>query len=301
MIITELARTKKGKIIGTQRVFVACDKCDKNYDLRYSAVIENRNNYGDDLCRSCRQKVQYQNSSRTSHFKIYNLSDSNKGSFEERYGEEKAAAIKKAFSDKKSGENNPNFGGKYSTGKEMVLANMQYKGKSYEDRYGEEKAILVKQKLSEKMSGENNPMYGKPSPVGSGNGWSGWYHGIYFRSLLELSYMKYLRDNNISYINGETLSIPYVINNKSRNYYPDFIIDNKIIEIKPYKLINSDINKCKFEAAKKLYKDNFIVLTERDIIVLNFDEINTLVNEGAIVFIDRYKDKFEKWRAHTGE
>jgi hypothetical protein len=32
-------------------------------------------------------------------------------------------------------------------------------------------------------------MYGKPSPQGSGNGWSGWYKGKYFRSIMELSFI----------------------------------------------------------------------------------------------------------------
>ncbi len=296
MIISELIHTKKGKIITTQRVFVTCDQCNKNFDLRYRSVIENRNNYGTDLCQSCRLKLQYKNGSRSSYFKIYNQSDSNKGTFVEKYGEEKANSIKKVLSDKRKGENNPNYGGKYSKGKEMVAYTKLYEGKTYEERYGKEKAAEMKKNLSEKSSGSNNPMYGKPSPVGSGNGWAGWYNGVYFRSLLELSYMKYLHDNNISYINGEILSIPYVINNKVRNYYPDFIIDNKIIEIKPYKLINSELNKCKFEAAKKLYKDNFIVLTDRDIILLKFEDINTMVNEGSVVFIERYKVKFENWR-----
>lgn len=299
MLLSKL-RYKQGRCIIKQRIEIQCDMCNIQFSLLYSSFKSNLEKYGADYCRSCRQRIQYKNGTRISFFTEYNKSNNGK-TLEERLGQEKANLLKSKMSIANSGSNNPNYGGKYSTGKEMVLANAQYKGKTYEERYGEEKAILVKQKLSEKMSGENNPMHGKPAPVGSGNGWSGWYHDTYFRSLLELSYMKYLRDNNISYINGETLSIPYVINNKSRNYYPDFIIDNKIIEIKPYKLINSNINKCKFEAAKKLYKDNFIVLTEYDIIVLNFDEINTMVNEGTIVFIDRYKAKFEKWRANRSE
>jgi hypothetical protein len=46
-------------------------------------------------------------------------------------------------------------------------------------KYGKEEADkkyeIYRQKISEKNSGSNNPMYGKPSPQGSGNGWSGWY------------------------------------------------------------------------------------------------------------------------------
>ena len=61
------------------------------------------------------------------------------------------------------------------------------------EKYGKEiaddKLKNLKNKLSILFSGKKNPMYGKPTPIGSGNGWSGWYKGWYFRSLLELSYM----------------------------------------------------------------------------------------------------------------
>ena len=61
------------------------------------------------------------------------------------------------------------------------------------DTYGKEEAdrllIGFKKKQSESHRGEKNHMFGKPSPQGSGNGWSGWYKDWYFRSLRELSYM----------------------------------------------------------------------------------------------------------------
>lgn len=296
MIISELLLNKKGGVVGIQRVDVTCDTCNKNFDLRYSAVIQNRNTYDCDLCRSCRLKYQYENGDRVSYFRIYNASDDNKRTFEEKYGKEKADAIKKKLSDRTIGENNPNYNGVYSKGKEMIAYNKLYEGKTYEEKFGEEKAKKIKQNLSEKNKGENNPMYGKPSPMGSGNGWSGWYKGVYFRSLLELSYMKYLDDNNISYINGETLKIPYMIDGVCRTYRPDFIVGDNIIEIKPYTLINTVSNKLKFDSARELYKDKFIILTERDINKLGFYDINKMVNEKVVVFIDRYKVKFEQWR-----
>jgi len=48
-------------------------------------------------------------------------------------------------------------------------------------------------------------MYGKPAPIGSGNGWSGWYKGWYFRSLLELSFMiNVIERFKMSWQNAET-------------------------------------------------------------------------------------------------
>lgn len=54
--------------------------------------------------------------------------------------------------------------------------------------------------------------------------------------------------------------------------------------------------KCKFDAARSLYKDNFIVLTEHDIISLKFEDINMMVDDKTVVFIERYKTKFEQLR-----
>ena len=54
-------------------------------------------------------------------------------------------------------------------------------------------------KISNASKGKNNPMYGKPSPQGSGNGWSGWYKGIYFRSLLYSSFMSSIDNLFISF------------------------------------------------------------------------------------------------------
>lgn len=292
MIISELIRTKKGKIITTQRVFITCDQCNKNYDLRYKSAMENRNTYDKDLCQSCRLKLQYQNGARTSHFKIYNQSESNKGTFDERYGKEKSDKIKKEMSDKRKGKNNPNYNGKYSKMEECVQLSKMWKGKTLEDRFGFEKSKNIKHKISLKISGKNNGMYGKSSPIGSGNGWSGWYKNIYFRSILELSYIKYLYDNKIIFKCGEKLKIPYMIEDTLRNYLPDFIIGNKIIEVKPKLLINTIQNKLKFEAAKNIYGNNFIVLTEDDIIQLKFEEIDELLKIGDLMFIERYQLKF---------
>ena len=50
------------------------------------------------------------------------------------------------------------------------------------------------------------------------------------------------------------------------HYYPDFIINNKIIEIKGYK--NGIVN-TKIKQAKKVYKNNYIVLEAKDVIKLN--------------------------------
>lgn len=63
--------------------------------------------------------------------------------YEEIYGDERAAEIKKKQSESSSGENHPCF------------------GKTYEEYFGEERAAEIKEKLSNSLSGENHPFFGK--------------------------------------------------------------------------------------------------------------------------------------------
>jgi len=208
---------------------------------------------------------------------------------EEKCGIKKAKIIKKQLSENNSGKNNPNYGGLYR-GTRIIIKN-----KTYEEIFGKEKAKEIKLKLSQNNRGNGNPMYGKPSPKKSGNGWSGYYEGHYFRSLLELSYLKYLLDNNINFENGEKKEyiIEYKLNKINRTYHPDFyLIDtNELIELKPRKLVNSYINKFKFKSAYKKFGNKFKILTQEDIKILSIEEIKELIKNKKINFD---KSKIEK-------
>jgi endogenous inhibitor of DNA gyrase (YacG/DUF329 family) len=135
---------------------------------------------------------------------------------------------RKKISNKISGINNPMYGKSFKdiwkekyTQQEFELLEKEHSNKSIK---GSKKAMKGKslysvwlekdgQEIADKKlkdwkgkiarPGKLNGMYGKPSPKGSGNGWSGYYKGIYFRSILELSYLKYLLDNNIKFESGE--------------------------------------------------------------------------------------------------
>jgi len=104
-------------------------------------------------------------------------------------------------------------------------------------------------------------MYGKPSPEKSGNGCSGWYKGWHFRSILELSYMiNVIERFNLQWESGELKkhAIKYKdYKNNDRNYFPDFIINDKyVVEVKPKKLWNTPLVSCKTKYAKKYCKKN---------------------------------------------
>jgi hypothetical protein len=181
-----------------------------------------------------------------------------------------------------------------------INPNEKTKGKTYVQIHGEEKSNVIKHKLSIKSSGINNPMYGKPSPIGSGNGWSGWYNGWYFRSLHELSYMiNVIERFNFKWESGECkkYKIEYInYNGIKKNYFADFIINKKyVIEIKPKKLWQSDTVKRKKESAMLWANKNNLKykLTESPK-QITLKEIEKLKSIGSLIFINRYERKFKE-------
>jgi hypothetical protein len=171
------------------------------------------------------------------------------------------------------------------------------------EKYGKEEAdkkLLEYKKIkSIQTSGKNNPMYGKPSPKGSGNGWSGWYKGWYFRSLRELSYMiQVIEKNNYKWESAETkkLQIKYKdYNGVDRTYRADFIINDKtIVEIKPKKLMETPNNKLKKEAAIEFCKLNNYKYVMVDIKILDMNKIIDLYKNKLVKFVKKYNEKLEK-------
>jgi hypothetical protein len=181
--------------------------------------------------------------------------------------------------------------------------------KKYGKDIADKKLIEFKEKQSKNNSGKNNNMYGKPSPQGSGNGWSGWYHGVYFRSLIELSYMvDFLFVTGCVWESAENskFSIQYIDElGKVRNYFPDYFVNNKfIVEIKPKRLHNSKNVLLKAEAAIAFCKENNYEYSLIEPRKLSDEKILELHNSGEIKFIDRYekkfKEKYAKYNNNTG-
>lgn len=169
----------------------------------------------------------------------------------------------------------------------------------YEEAFAKQKRIM-----QENFTGENNHQFGKPSSHKSGRGWSGYYvldnnKNIFFRSLLELSFIiNVLEKYNIKWESGELkkFKISYIINNKHRNYFPDFITNNSIIEIKPSSLANTTENLLKREAAVRLsLKEGrtYKIFSEKDFKQLSFDELVSLHDSKKIIFLDRIEEKYK--------
>ncbi len=69
--------------------------------------------------------------------------------------------------------------------------------------------------------------------LGAGRGKKGWYKGIHCDSTWELAYVIWNLDNKIN-INRNTEWFYYMFNDKIHRYYPDFIVEGNLVEIKGY-------------------------------------------------------------------
>jgi hypothetical protein len=109
-----------------------------------------------------------------------------------------------------------------------------------------------KRKISESMKGNTNWMFNKTR----GNSKKGWYKGIFCDSTWELAFVVYYKEHNL-YIERCKEKREYIWKNEKHIYYPDFITDDGIIEIKGYKV--------KGYKEKQIYNPDIKVLYYEDI------------------------------------
>jgi len=169
------------------------------------------------------------------------------------------------------------------------------------EKYGrdiaDEKMNEFKIKQSINNTGENNSMFGRPSPNGSGNGWSGWYGKFFFKSLKELSFILMMEKEEIDIESAERkkFRIGYIDRDgNKRNYYPDFFIKEKklIVECKPSHFFESEQVLLKKESALKFCEENGLTYKLIDPVNLTNQNIKELYDKGLIRFIDRYEKKY---------
>lgn len=168
------------------------------------------------------------------------------------------------------------------------------------EKYGLEEAnkreAKRKDSVSKAMSGSKNPMYGKTTPSGSGQGWKGWYKEIFFRSLRELSFMIKMDKEGISYQSAENIRIKYINwDGRERTYSPDFLVGNKLIEVKPTRMFNTPLCQCKLKAAEVYCTENNLVYELIDVPIVDYLEIADLVNSKDIIWQGKYGKKFDEY------
>lgn len=107
------------------------------------------------------------------------------------------------------------------------------------------KPHLIGQKWGSSLNGHSDETKARLSIVakerklggyvrGSGRGKKGWYQNFFCDSSWELAYVIYCLDHNIS-IKRNTEKRKYEWNGKIKNYIPDFIVNNELVEIKGFK------------------------------------------------------------------
>ena len=287
------------------------NKCITNFPKKWKLKCSNCNKY---------RKYKSYHSFKVAEHSKSQLCVTCNGIINVRNNEETKKKISNSLKGKFAGEKNPFYGKKHSEEtKDKIRKNTNTKGKNnpmygkrvydiWIEKFGKEEAdkkhnewIIIQSKNS---SGENNPMYGKPSPQGSGNGWSGWYNGWFFRSLRELSYMiNEIENKKYKWESGEQkkYKISYVDwDGKKRNYFSDFIVENKfMIECKPLNLQTSTSVLYKKQAAEIFCKKNnleYILLEPK---ILSINEIKKLYKSKKIKFTERYEEKFLKYKTKT--
>jgi hypothetical protein len=283
-----------------------CPKCDCeiNYKSKYSMINANKKNT---KCKSCglkeimtdeikkkmSERVKGENNPMFGKFGDLNpffgkhhTEESKKKIVKDRdYSVYKTDEFRQKISKLFKGKNNPMFG--------KSVYNVWVK--KYGLEVANKKLIDYKEKQSLLSRGEKNPMFGKPAPKNSGNGICGWYKGWFFRSLLELSYMIFVIERfNLSWESGETekYKIEYNIDGINKNYFPDFVINEKyVIECKPIKLWKTKINEVKFKFAKDFCEKNNLIFKIKDIHKLKKSELVNLISNGDVVLTNKWKDK----------
>lgn len=174
--------------------------------------------------------------------------------------------------------------------------------KRYSPELYEQKMKDLRERVSKRNSGKNNGHYGKPPCKKHSSGIHGWYKDLYhFRSLRELSYMFYLEESGKTWETGESknFAIEYTdFDGKIRSYWPDFILEDSIIEIKPIQLQKLPNVQAKARAAHKICAEKGIKYELIDFLP-DMLKIKRALDEGLIVFAKNCEERFLKYLKKT--
>lgn len=152
-------------------------------------------------------------------------------------------------------------------------------GKTLEEVHGIKLAGQLRARRSLAAQGSRNPAYGKIYANG-GKSVKGYYKGMFFRSLLEYSFMKHLERRGVSLENDvdyERFVIPYSLDGRQRTYRIDFFVksENVAYEVKPaYVLRKPGLQQVKWDAARTFLGQRgvvFKIVTEHDFEKVTFD------------------------------
>jgi len=138
------------------------------------------------------------------------------------------------------------------------------------------KSDIHKQKISQSLKGKKfseqrkNRLKENWSPNPKRNyGKGGIYNGIPFDSSYELKFMQLLDEYKIPYerADNKNFRVKYIFENQEHYYYPDFYLprEGSVVEIKPFYKLTEIGTLTKLNAAKEVYGNNFIIITEKEL------------------------------------
>ena len=123
------------------------------------------------------------------------------------------------------------------------------------------------------------------------------YDNLYFDSSWELNYYIWLIDNNINFIYHPDISFEYEYNNKKHYYYPDFLINNELLEIKGDQFFDKDGNYInpynKSENENIRIKAKYQCMLENNIKIVRHDAIKEIIKENNIKYGKNYIKQFK--------
>ena len=175
--------------------------------------------------------------------------------------------------------------------------NVAQRGKTVEERIGEEKGKRFREGARRRLK-ENNPQRGKPPRRGGGAGWGGWFDGAYFRSLKELSYLVNVLDG-VEWENGEKAkyAVPYVFEGVERTYFPDYVVGNVMVEVKPKGAATFALVVAKAEAAREWAAArgmDYRLVLDDEFPILTLSQMKDLHDAGRLKFLPKFETKFEE-------
>ena len=119
-----------------------------------------------------------------------------------------------------------------------------------------------------------------------------YYDKIYFDSSWELGYYIWLTDNNVKFEFHPTKSFDYIFENKQHKYFPDFIIDDLIFDVKSdYLLKKMQIENTLDNAKYKCMIEHNAIILDSKYIKFVFHYLNNVYGRN---YLKQYKVKNEK-------
>jgi len=173
--------------------------------------------------------------------------------FEEIYGKEEADKKRKHYSESRIGENNSQSLKNIANRKKCSLENARTYTSCY-GRLGEKHPMFGKQQSDKAVNAMMEKLQIKCKYVSIG-----YFNNILWQGSYELAYLIYCYEHNINIKRYNLDPIKYTYKNKIHRYYPDFIVNEKII-VECKGRLDERVEFKKLKAIEIYGKENYLLL-----------------------------------------